>query len=210
MKRMILILMITILVIIAGYKIYSVHIAQEYQKYCTLDCEATHVSKSELDNIKATRLELAITNITEYQDNISSTKQRLSNYDLNDEQQSNLDKANVSSEYNPNLTYSVDELIELEKEYKKASDEVDQIEFDYSKSTYQNEISEYKDEINQDIDSLEQFDLSADDKQVYDELKDELNTIDYDGTASYDLDQLNSYAKEYKGLAKKFHYLATY
>lgn len=209
MKRMTIILMITILVMIAGYKVYSVHLVQEFQKYCTQDCDVTHVSRSELDNIKKSRSELAITNIINYQDHISSTKQRLSNYDLDDELLDRLEKAKVTSEYNSDLDYSIDELIDLEEEYKQVSDELDQIEFEFNQSTYRTEIAEYQKEIKQDKETLEQTRLSADDLEQYKTLNDELNSIDYDEALSYDLDELNTYAKEYKGLAKQYNYLAS-
>lgn len=209
MKRMIIILMITILVMIAGYKVYSVHLVQEFQKYCIDDCEVTHVSKAELDNVKQSRNELAITNIINYQDHISSTKQRLSNYELDDELLDRLGKAKVTSEYNSDLDYSIDELIELEEEYKQVSDELDQIEFEFNQSTYQTEIAGYQKEIKRYKEKLEQTSLSDDEQEQYETLNSELNSIDYDQALSYDLDELHAYAKEYKGLANQYNYLVS-
>lgn len=209
MKRMIIILMITILVLIAGYKVYSVHLAIEFKKYCVEDCEVNHVSRSELDNVKQSRSELAITNITNYQDHISSTKQRLSNYDLDDELLDRLEKANVTTEYNSDLNYTVDELMKLETNYKRVSNELDQIEFEFNQSIYQTQIACYLDVIKHDKARLEIADLSDDEQKQYEELNEELNSIDYNRATSYDLDELNAYAKQFKNLAKQYDYLAS-
>lgn len=209
MKRMIIILMIVILVMIAGFKIYSIHLTNEFRKYCIEECEVNHVSKAELDNVKQTRSELATTNIIDYQDHITNTKQRLSRYDLSDEQSDKLESANVTTEYNTDLEYTTDELIELEADYKKVSDMVYEVDLEYSKSTYQEKIAGYLDDINQDKEKLNKASLSSSDKQQLDNLNKELSDLGYDESISYDLDQLNAYAKEYRELAKQYNYLAT-
>lgn len=206
---MIIILMIVILVMIAGLKIYSVHLANEFQKYCIEDCEVNHVSKAELDNVKQSRSELATSNIIDYQNHITNTKQRLSRYDLNDEQLEKLENANVTIEYNSDLNYTTDELIELEADYKKVSDTVEEVDLEFSKSTYQEKIAGYLDDINQDQEELNKASLSSGDKQQFDNLNKELSDLDYDESVNYDLDELNAYAKEYKQLAKQYNYLAT-
>lgn len=209
MKRMIIILMIVILVMIAGFKIYSVHLANEFQKYCIEDCEVKHVSKAELNNVKQSRSELATSNIIDYQDHITNTKQRLSRYDLSDEQSEKLESANVTTEYNSDLDYTTDELIKLEADYKKVSDIVDEVDLEFGKSTYQEKIAGYLDDIDQDKEKLNKASLSSGNKQQLDNLNKELSNLDYDESVSYDLDELNAYAKEYRELAKQYNYLAT-
>lgn len=209
MKRMIIILMIVMLVMIAGFKIYSVHLTNEFQKYCIEDCEVNHVSKAELNNVKQSRSELATSNIIDYQDHITNTKQRLSRYDLSDEQSEKLEGANVTTEYNSDLDYTTDELIKLEADYKKVSDNVDEVDLEFSKSTYQEKIAGYQDDINQDKEELNKTSLSSGDKQQLDNLNKELSDLDYDESVNYDLDELNAFAKEYKQLAKQYNYLAT-
>lgn len=210
MKRIILILTITVLVIVGAYKLYSFHLVMEFKQYCIEDCEVTHVSKSELDSVKQSRSEIATTNILDYKEHISDTEQRLSNYDLNDKLSSKLDSTKVSTEYNSDLDYSVDELIDLEANYKHVSDELDQIELEFNQSTYRTQIAGYQDIIKQDKERLELADLSSEEQQQVDNLDNQLKEVDYDRATGYDLDQLNTYAKEYKELAKQYDYLAKY
>lgn len=210
MKRIILVLIIVILVLIAGYKVYSKHLVVEYQKYCVDNCETTRVTRKELDRIKQSRSELAVSNIYDYQNEAEGIADSLSYDNLSNDEQQALDNIKLSEEYSESVDYSVDDLIELESDYKKADEEVKKVYHDYYERINKETIDEYIKQINDDKKQLEHATLSEDEQKQYDDLNEQLLDSNYDDSVDYNMDQLDGYIKEYRMLAKQYNYLAKY
>lgn len=210
MKRTVLILIIVIAVIFISYQVYNNYLTREFKKYCIDNCDVNHVSKNDLENVKSSRKEIAVTNIQKYQDDIESINNNLVTADLTSDEQAKLNNTKLEEEYNQSIDYSIDELLQLETEYKQVDDSVQQVFNDYNERLSKESINEYLKQIEINKQDLENASLSSTEQEQYADLNEQLSSINYDKSKDYNMEQLDSYIKMYRNLAKQYNYLAKY
>lgn len=202
MKRKYKISIITLITILAvifiGTTVYKQH---EYSKYCT-ECSSKYITFDELEQVKIMRENKAIENIEYFERDTSGWRATTFEDSLNEEEKAKFEELHVKRVYDENVYYTIDELIELEKDYETINKEVKEL---YTSSTiriYKEKISNNLEEINQDMKTIEEKSLDEYQKEDYAEYKNDLETINYDENKDYsvsDISDINQQINRLRG-----------
>lgn len=204
MKKNVIFITCSILVIIVGILSLNQYRQKEYQRYCQGVCDDKHISSNELEEIKYNRQITAENNIIEYIDNNSNLYTRLSNYNLSSKEKNRLEKAKVMTVYDENKDYDLDDLIIIEKNYKESNDELEKLLHDFKENNRKEVMETYLKEINEYKTRIESKVLSDSEQNDYESINEKFKKIEYDKNKDYPLGVLEDISAEIKSVRREY------
>lgn len=195
---------ILIVIITFGLLIYNQIQAQrieEYQKYCQNDCELDKVSKMQLEETINNRQKTAIDNIIKYQTNIEEVTKYLTEQKLNDEEKKKLESLVLVKEYEVEVEYTVDELIELESSYSELSQQMTDLKTNFRTRYLTAKINSNSKSISATKKSLKNFELTDAESKTQNDLDKKLK---FKKDTVYRVEQLSDFNIIYKTVKKDY------
>lgn len=170
---------------------------EEYQKYCQNDCELTKVSNEQLEQTIDTRKVSAIASIEESSKSINKTTKYLNEQKINDEESKTLDSLKPETKYSEDKEYTVDQLIEMESNYKEVSKKLSNLKTEYRTRYLTPQIKSNQKAINKTKTSLKDYDLTSEETKTKKSLDKKLT---FDSKKEYTVDELDELNKTYKAV----------
>lgn len=198
-KKFIISLAVIVLIIVGivggQVKAHAKENLEAYQKYCTSECSLTKVSNDQLDETIKLREEETKTNISKSKKSIESLTKYLNDHDLNDEEQKSLDAIKLKEEYSEDSDYTVDQLIEMESNYKSVAKELSNLKESYRTRYLTSKIVSNNKAIKKSKESLKEYDLDETETKTKKAIDKKLT---YDTEKKYTVDELSDLNKVYK------------
>lgn len=199
-KKFIISLAVIVLIIVGivgvQVKAHAKENLEAYQKYCTSECTLTKVSNEQLDEIVKLREEEAKTNISKSNKSIEDLTKYLNDHDLSDEEQKSLDAIKLKEVYSNKSDYTVDQLIEMESNYKSVAKELSNLKESYRTRYLTSKIVTDNKAIKKSKESLKEYDLDENETKTKTAIDKKLT---YDSEKNdYTVDELLDLNKVYK------------
>lgn len=199
-NRKFIISLVVIILVVVGLvglqvKAHAKENLETYQKYCTSDCTLTKVSNEQLNETIELREEEAKTNINKSNKSIENLTKYLNDHDLNDEEQKSLDAIKLNEVYTEKSDYTVDQLIELETNYKSVSKELSNLKETYRTRYLTSKIVANNKAIKKSKESLKDYDLDTTESKTKKTIDKKLT---YDSEKHYSVNELSELNKVYK------------
>lgn len=198
-KKFIISLTVIVLIIVgivgAQVKAHAKENLEAYQKYCTSECTLTKVSNDQLDETIELREEEAKININKSKKSIEDLTKYLNEHDLNDEEQKSFDAIKLKEVYSEKSDYTVDQLIEMESNYKSVAKELSNLKDSYRTRYLTSKIVANNKAIKKSKESLKEYDLDETETKTKKAIDKKLT---YDTEKKYTVEELSDLNKVYK------------